>query len=317
MTFAEVHPWWLKYVTLGMTILATAYAAFRGLKRYAAGFQIFLFLGLLYPLGKLIQMFEIGPRALRWYLSDAGFVPCTAATIAVLRFRGVNPTHEDVFIGFVLALLTEWWEMVTGPHIPKDVRFFAGDWLDVQVFVLRRTARSVPVGRGRARILVCRGRTSACRRRARSSEPRRRSGSCRRKGSRRFAQALRSASRNNAGRRRSNATQGVHLHWERTMKRKGRKAQLTAEERNFVVKGIDATIVEKREEIRRLTMLRETYEPKPESEARLDEAVKTAFTTKKAAAATKTTRGGMSAAQKAEVSRRMKKYWAQRRKAKK
>jgi hypothetical protein len=48
--------------------------------------QILIIIGLLYPVGKSLQRMHIGPRFIRWYLADVGFVPMAACIPLILFF---------------------------------------------------------------------------------------------------------------------------------------------------------------------------------------------------------------------------------------
>ncbi len=88
-----------------------------------------LILSTCYPLGKFFQYRLIGPRFIRWYLADVGFVPwCTYFIAVVILFLGLSfPTwtYGGATFCWILAISLELREMRAR---------IGGEWKDIIIF---------------------------------------------------------------------------------------------------------------------------------------------------------------------------------------
>ncbi len=129
---------WYKWVMLVVTALFIwAYSPLGG--KLGRPSSWLFFFAILYPLGKVFQVFGVGPGFIRWYLSDVGFVPCVAVFIGEqVRFtRGYAYTRKGyeagVVIGLAGALFVEW--MQTVATLAGQSGVSRGDVMDVMLFV--------------------------------------------------------------------------------------------------------------------------------------------------------------------------------------
>ena len=76
---------YLHYFLLPVSLLLFTVLSVYALRIKVKGLQTLIFLGCLYPIGKSLQQLVIGPRFVRWYLADIGFVP-VFALLAILLF---------------------------------------------------------------------------------------------------------------------------------------------------------------------------------------------------------------------------------------
>lgn len=72
---------WLALV--GVLVLGAVYVK-NGISNKQTIFRLLLPVALLYPLGKFVQFWGVGPTIFKSYMSDIGFVPCFAVTMGLL-----------------------------------------------------------------------------------------------------------------------------------------------------------------------------------------------------------------------------------------
>ena len=94
----------------------------------------------LYPLGKFFQFWLIGPRWIRWYMSDVGFISGIGIAIAYSPFKFFGNTmleriRSGLGTSFRLAVVVEILQLIAKPYITKKQTFMAsGDWVDMAIF---------------------------------------------------------------------------------------------------------------------------------------------------------------------------------------
>lgn len=98
-------------------------------------------LGVLYPLGKSLQLWAIGPAVVRGYLSDIGFIACIVCVLGLTRgyTRSVARTARMFAVyGFVVAVAVEVIQMFANSRIEKAGLTFSakGDWVDMIIYLL-------------------------------------------------------------------------------------------------------------------------------------------------------------------------------------
>lgn len=95
----------------------------------------------LYPIGKTLGLWVIGPRWVRWYLGDVGFIAFTALLFLHSTWLKIPPPARFRFgarFGLVAALTVEALMLSAKqlPNYPKHKFWAAGDWTDALIFVL-------------------------------------------------------------------------------------------------------------------------------------------------------------------------------------
>ncbi len=101
---------------------------------------VFLGLAFLYPLGKVFQFWVLGPRFVRWYMSDVGFVPFTALAIGLFLMSknwGIQPAfRRSLGTALRLGILVELMQLAISAAAKKHVEFSAaGDWWDMACYI--------------------------------------------------------------------------------------------------------------------------------------------------------------------------------------
>ncbi|MDP3958369.1 MAG: hypothetical protein Q8Q36_02835 [bacterium] len=98
-------------------------------------------LALLYPLGKVLQFWLIGPGWIRWYISDVGWVSCVGILIAFGNMLPSSGTMLDriktgVGVAFAIAVCIESAQIILPKRPIKSDFIAAGDWADMAIFFL-------------------------------------------------------------------------------------------------------------------------------------------------------------------------------------
>lgn len=120
-------------VTITPTLLFEAY---RINNRYFTAMAV---IALLYPLGKVLQFWLIGPGWIRWYMSDVGWVSCVGIFIAFGNMLPFGRTLLDsmkvgVGVAFAIAVCVESAQLFLPKNATKSAFMAAGDWIDMGIF---------------------------------------------------------------------------------------------------------------------------------------------------------------------------------------
>lgn len=112
--------------------------AYRINSRY---FTIIVAIAVLYPLGKVLQLWLIGPGWIRWYMADVGWVSCIGIVIAfgnILPIRGTMPDRlkAGIVAAFIVAVCIESAQLYFPKNTTKSAFMAAGDWTDMEIFFL-------------------------------------------------------------------------------------------------------------------------------------------------------------------------------------
>jgi hypothetical protein len=130
---------WYRYVVAGALVMLWVVMTLGAKYSRSRYFTCLVILAACYPLGKTLQAFECGPRIVRWYLSDIGFVAFVGYS-AVFQVRGIAPYYRvlyGIMAGLTIALVTEWFQLVVMNDLGPIDRFTArGDWMDVYIFIV-------------------------------------------------------------------------------------------------------------------------------------------------------------------------------------
>lgn len=105
-------------------------------------FRVIALIALLYPIGKVLQFWLIGPGWIRWYMADIGWVSCIALILAFGRIASgrtlLDKMVTGVHLAFGVAVLVELFQLSLGkPRVAREGVFSAaGDWVDLVIFLL-------------------------------------------------------------------------------------------------------------------------------------------------------------------------------------
>lgn len=125
--------------TLGLVWLT--YIAIRSSSKMPWYYKALWILGILYPLGKSLQFWVIGPAVVRGYLSDIGFIACLVCLVGLTRgySRSVARTARMFAVyAFVVAVAVEVIQMFANSRIEKAGLTFGprGDWVDMIIYLV-------------------------------------------------------------------------------------------------------------------------------------------------------------------------------------
>ncbi len=98
-------------------------------------YTLLTILAALYPLGKVLQAWLIGPGWVRWYLSDVGWTSFVALAVAgLIKYRlFLDRVNAGVHVAFMIGVAAELWQM----SVKQRGTFTgAGDWIDLIIFIL-------------------------------------------------------------------------------------------------------------------------------------------------------------------------------------
>lgn len=126
-----------QYIFTPFALCVGVYLLVAGFKEPYWTSKIIWILMALYPLGKVVQMWKLGPDYVMWYMSDVGFVPIMAVFLCQeLHKRDPNPEKAfrqllvSATIVLSLAMAVELFQMSTNKYT-EGVTFVArGDWVD-------------------------------------------------------------------------------------------------------------------------------------------------------------------------------------------
>ncbi len=98
-------------------------------------------LGIMYPLGKSLQLWVIGPAVVRGYAADIGFIACLVCVLGLTRgySRSVARTARMFAVyGLVVAVTIEVIQMFANSRIEKAGLKFGprGDWADMIIYLV-------------------------------------------------------------------------------------------------------------------------------------------------------------------------------------
>lgn len=119
-----------------------SWESFRMWNRY---FTCIAVLGFLYPLGKIFQIWLIGPSWVRWYVADIGFISSVAVFFAIMRIPLFNHFGRSMAermkygmdFGAFMAIMVEFIQLAMKPYVTEHKGFMAsGDWVDMGIFVV-------------------------------------------------------------------------------------------------------------------------------------------------------------------------------------
>lgn len=104
-------------------------------------FTIMVAIGLLYPLGKALQFWLIGPGWLRWYLGDIGWTSCVTVFIAFSPWTKSRRLFDGISTGvhtaFFIAATVELSQMMLQVDPANRPAFSAaGDDIDMVIFLV-------------------------------------------------------------------------------------------------------------------------------------------------------------------------------------
>lgn len=101
-----------------------------------AYFSVIACIGVLYPLGKFLQVWMIGPGWIRWYMGDVGWVSCMGILIASAFSTGswLYRLKRGIDIAYAIAFGVELAQLLVPMAATQTGFKFAGDWVDMGIF---------------------------------------------------------------------------------------------------------------------------------------------------------------------------------------
>ena len=96
-------------------------------------------LGFLYPLGKTIQFWGIGPAVLRGYVSDLGFIACLTCLISLTKGYSQKVSRNGIIVaafGLAIAVIMEVFQLLANSRLAGKGFGPRGDWVDMFIFFL-------------------------------------------------------------------------------------------------------------------------------------------------------------------------------------
>lgn len=134
---------WYRWVLLAATVIIISVIT-RDIRRVkSSAFTLLALMALLYPVCKTLAMFVIGPRFVRWYLGDFGFVACAGyfgfflPAVLPLKASPFKMARIGAHAGFRIAVYTELLLIAITPLLKEPRRFAAtGDWWDILMYCL-------------------------------------------------------------------------------------------------------------------------------------------------------------------------------------
>ncbi|MDP2816224.1 MAG: hypothetical protein Q8O19_06050 [Rectinemataceae bacterium] len=124
-------------------------------------FRIIVLMGLLYPLGKMLQLNLIGPGWIRWYLADVGFISCIALLLAFGRM--IPPSNwilgritSGIHVAFAVAVITELLQLSVraSQTVSGHAATARGDWVDLGIFITMYCVNLILIYRFRAQLVA-------------------------------------------------------------------------------------------------------------------------------------------------------------------
>lgn len=134
-----MSPQIMQWSSLGVLVIFAPLLSLEAYRINSRYFTAMAVLALLYPLGKVLQLWLIGPWWIRWYMSDVGWVSCIGIVIAfgnVLPFGGTMLDRMKMGIGvaFAVAVCVESAQLFLQKNTTKSAFMAAGDWVDMGIF---------------------------------------------------------------------------------------------------------------------------------------------------------------------------------------
>ncbi|MES2213376.1 MAG: hypothetical protein V4473_00870 [Patescibacteria group bacterium] len=131
-----------RYIAPFFAILIGYYFLTMARKMRSVNFATIVLFAMCYPIGKTFQLWLVGPRWIRWYMSDVGFISMVMIWIGFsgIAFFGKTVLERikiGAWDGFILAVIVETLQLCAKSQsvIHKKGTFAAsGDWVDMAIF---------------------------------------------------------------------------------------------------------------------------------------------------------------------------------------